>query len=58
VLINDWSKAYDRRVGRRQGFCRTIAAALRVPFAVAAATRLLAPCPWAAAPVLRHLAAK
>lgn len=57
AIAADWAAAYRRTIGRRQRLCRLIARGLRSPAAVSAATRLLAPFPRAATPILRHLAA-
>ena len=51
-----WRRAYRRRVGRRKGWCRAVAAAARTPAAAGAAAVVLGRFPGAAGPLLRHLA--
>ena len=51
-----WRTAYRRRVGRRKGWCRAVAAAARTPTAAVVAAAALNRVPALAGPLVRHLA--
>ena len=51
-----WRTAYRRRVGRRKGWCRAVAAAARTPTAAVFAAAALNRVPALAGPLVRHLA--
>jgi flavin-dependent dehydrogenase len=54
-LTSEWGSVYRRLVGRRQVFCRVVAAVLRTPLLTRAMIHLLARAPILAAPVARYL---
>jgi flavin-dependent dehydrogenase len=54
-LIGHWERIYQSRVRGRQGLCGWLAWALRRPWLLRAATRILGVWPGLAAPVLRRL---
>ncbi|QDT18162.1 NAD(P)/FAD-dependent oxidoreductase [Alienimonas californiensis] len=51
-----WRRIYQRRVGRRKGWCRAVAVAARTPLAATVAAAALNRAPGLARPLVRHLA--
>ncbi|MCP4203293.1 MAG: NAD(P)-binding protein [bacterium] len=54
-LERHWRRRYQRRIARRQHWCRGVAWALRQPLLVLSATRLLGTAPGLAKPLMTHL---